>query len=153
GERLRHGWWLLAAAACGLGILTKGPVALLLVAPPLWAYGALHGKPCPIGWRAVLAFAAVLLVVALPWYLAICFRLPAFAGYFFWQHNVVRFLVPFDHLRPIWFYGPVLLVGLLPASLLVIPFVRFLFSANPRVVEQRCPGFGFMLLSGGWCIL
>jgi hypothetical protein len=66
---------------------------------------------------------------------------------------VVRFLVPFDHLRPIWFYGPVLLVGLLPATLLVMPFLRFLFTANPAVVQQRCPALGFLLLSGGWCIL
>jgi hypothetical protein len=151
--RLRRGWWLLAAAACGLGILTKGPVAALLVAPPLWAYWWFQGKPCPIGWRTVLAFVAGVLFVVLPWYSAICFRLPAFAGYFLWQHNVVRFLVPFDHLRPIWFYLPVLLVGLLPASLLVIPFFRFLFTAHPVVVQQRCPAFGFMLLSGGWCIL
>ena len=31
GERLRWGWWLLAAFACGLGVLAKGPVALLLL--------------------------------------------------------------------------------------------------------------------------
>src|SRR5262249_31582425 len=30
GEHLRWRWWLLAAAACGLGILTKGPVILVL---------------------------------------------------------------------------------------------------------------------------
>jgi hypothetical protein len=94
-----------------------------------------------------------LLIVALPWYIAICFRSPAFAGYFFWQHNVLRFLVPFDHLRPIWFYGPVLLVGFLPATLWMLPFVRFLFSPHPAVYKQRCPGLGYMLLCGGWCIL
>src|SRR4051794_39726337 len=33
--RFRWGWWLLCAAACALGILTKGPVALVLLAPPL----------------------------------------------------------------------------------------------------------------------
>lgn len=153
GSRLHGGWWLLAAAACGFGILTKGPVAVLLVAPPVWAYWSLQGKPCRIGWPATLAFVGVMLLVALPWYVAICFRLPAFAGYFFWQHNVVRFLVPFDHLRPIWFYGPVLLVGLLPTSVLVVPFVRFLFAADLAVVERRCPDFGFTLLAGGWCVL
>jgi len=153
GGRLHGGWWLVAAAACGFGILTKGPIAVLLVAAPLWAYRRLQESSCRIDWRAVLAFIAVMLLVALPWYMAICFRLPAFAGHFFWQHNVVRFLVPFDHLRPVWFYGPVLLVGLLPATLFVVPFVRFLFAADPVVSEQRCPGFGYLLLAGGWCVL
>jgi Dolichyl-phosphate-mannose-protein mannosyltransferase len=152
-HRLRYGWWLLAAIACGLGILAKGPVAVLLSLPPLWAYRKLQGKPCRIGWQALLAFAVTMLIVALPWYIAICLRLPAFASYFFWQHNIMRFLVPFDHLRPIWFYGPVLLVGLLPATLFVVPFVRFLFSADPAVSERRCPELGYLLLCGGWCLV
>jgi hypothetical protein len=151
--RLHYGWWLAAAAACGLGILTKGPVALLLLAPPLWAYRRWQGVSCRIGWGALVLFLATLLIVTLPWYAAICFRLPTFAGHFFWEHNVLRFLAPFDHLRPIWFYGPVLLVGLLPASLWLIPFVRFLFSPQPAVFEQRCPELGYLLLCGGWCIL
>jgi hypothetical protein len=153
GHRLRYGWWLLAAAACGLGILTKGPVAVALSVPPLWAYRRLQGKSCRIDWRAILVFAVTLLIVALPWYIAICVRLPAFAGYFFWQHNVMRFLVPFDHLRPIWFYGPVLLVGLLPATLFTVQFVRFLFATDPAVCQRRCPEFGYMMLGGGWCLV
>src|SRR5262245_34315167 len=30
-ERWHRGWWLLACVACALGVLTKGPVAVLLV--------------------------------------------------------------------------------------------------------------------------
>jgi len=153
GERLRPGWWLLAGSACGLGILAKGPVVLLLLAPPLWAYRRLEGRSCRIGRRALLVFLAAVLAVALPWYIAICVRLPAFGPYFFWVQNVVRFLAPFDHLRPIWFYGPVLLFGLLPATLFTVPLVRFLFSADPAVSARRCPELGFVLLAGGWCVL
>src|SRR5262249_4826562 len=35
GEHLRWPWWLLSALATGLGILTKGPIALVLLVPPL----------------------------------------------------------------------------------------------------------------------
>lgn len=153
GTRLRWGWWLVSAAACGLGVLTKGPVALLLLLPPLWAYRQLGGSHFRLRGPAWLAFFAVLLAVALPWYVAVSLRLPDFARYFLWEHNVIRFLSPFDHLRPVWFYGPILLAGLLPASLLFPGFARFLFTANPDAVRRRGPELGFVVLAGGWCVL
>src|SRR5262249_7540984 len=153
GDRLRPGWWLLAAGACGLGVLAKGPAALLPLAPPLWLHRRLVGPSCRIGGGWLLAFLLVLLAVALPWYVAICLRLPGFARHFLWQHNVVRFLAPFDHLRPIWFYAPILLIGLLPGTLLALPFGRFLVSGESDACRRRCPALGFMLLAGGWCVL
>lgn len=152
-DRLRWHWWLLAAAACGLGVLTKGPIALILVAAPIWLYRRLAAHVCRIGGRALLVFAAVVLAVPLPWFIAICWQAPAFASHFFWEHNVIRFLAPFDHLRPFWFYGPILLAGLLPATWLTIPFLRFLFTADKRTAQLRSPELGFMLLAGGWCVL
>jgi 4-amino-4-deoxy-L-arabinose transferase-like glycosyltransferase len=152
GQRLRWGWWLLSAAACGLAVLTKGPVALVLLAPPAWAYRRLTGSPWRVGRRAVVAFLAVALAVALPWYAAVCARLPAFAGYFLWHHNVVRFLQPFDHIQPVWFYVPVVLFGLLPATLLLPPFLRFLASGDEATARRRPPELGFLLLAGGWCV-
>jgi 4-amino-4-deoxy-L-arabinose transferase-like glycosyltransferase len=150
---LRWSWWLVSAAACGLGVLTKGPVALLLLLPPLVAYRWLGGRAVRPRWFAWSAFAGVLLAVALPWYVALSLRLPDFARYFLWEHNVVRFLAPFDHLRPIWFYGPILLVGLLPGSLLLPGFIRFLFTGEPQTAQRRGPELGFILLAGGWCVL
>jgi 4-amino-4-deoxy-L-arabinose transferase-like glycosyltransferase len=153
-ERLRWRWWLVSAAACGLGVLTKGPVAVILLVPPLW----LHQKLCAgtsfrIPVSACAVFAATVLAVALPWYAAVCVHLPEFAHHFLWEHNVVRFLTPFDHQRPVWFYAPLLLAGLLPATLLLIPFVRFLWSADGEVARCRTPELGFALLAGGWCVL
>jgi hypothetical protein len=148
---LRRRWWVLAAAACGLGVLTKGPVIVLLVLPPLWLYRRLTPDAAPLSWRALAAFAAVVAAVPLPWYVAVCARSPDFAAHFFWEHNVMRFLAPFDHLEPIWFYGPVLLWGLLPVTLLAWPLLRFLGGA--AAAPHRCPALGFVLLAGGWCVL
>jgi 4-amino-4-deoxy-L-arabinose transferase-like glycosyltransferase len=153
GPRLRWGWWLLGAAACGLGVLTKGPVALLLLAPPVWAYRRLSGSPWHLGVRALAAFVAVVLALVLPWFVAACLRLPNFATYFLWHHNVVRFLHPFDHIQPLWFYAPVLLFGLLPATLLLVPFARFLVSGDEAAARGRPPELGLLLLAGGWCVL
>jgi 4-amino-4-deoxy-L-arabinose transferase-like glycosyltransferase len=151
GPRLRLGWWLVTALACGLGVLTKGPVGLVLLLPPLWLYRRLGGCTARIGRRGWLIFFAIIVAIAVPWYIAVCMRLPDFARNFFLVHNVQRFVQPFDHDRPVWFYLPVLLAGLLPASLLVLPLTRFL--ASESAAARRCPALGYLLLAAGWCIL
>lgn len=153
GPVLRSGWWLLAAVACAFGILTKGPVALVLFVPPLAAYRWLARPPARVGAGAWSCFAAVVSALTLPWYIGICMRTPGFARHFLWEHNVVRFFAPFDHLQPFWFYLPVLAAGLLPASLWAVGFLRFLFSTDPAAAARRSPALGWTLLSGGWCVL
>src|SRR5260370_36466008 len=61
GKRLQWGWWLLSAVACGFGILTKGPVVLVLLVPPLALHRFLVGKRVRIAIKAYVAFLAVLL--------------------------------------------------------------------------------------------
>jgi 4-amino-4-deoxy-L-arabinose transferase-like glycosyltransferase len=153
GGHLKWGWWLLAATACGLGVLTKGPVALVLLLPPLWLYARLTGGCCRLGWFPVAVYACLALALSCPWYTAITLRLPEFPRYFFWEQNVVRFSTGFNHLRPVWFYLPIVLGGLLPGSLLVFGLMHWLFSSQDQAREQRCPEVGFMLLAGGWCVL
>ena len=153
GERLRRGWWLTAALSCGLAVLTKGPIGMVLLVPPLLLHRWLTGAVGSLRRRDWLLFAAVVLAINLPWYAAVSYRLPAFASYFLWKHNVLRFLTPFDHQEPLWYYGPILFLGLLPASLLALGLLRFLFSGDPRQAGRRCPEWGFTLLAGGWCVL
>lgn len=149
---LAIGWWCVAALACGLGVLTKGPVALVLVLMPLWIQRRLVSS-APISWRAWCTLFGIIFVVNLPWYAAVCWQRPEFAQYFLWQHNVERFVEPFDHIRPVWFYVPIVLFGLLPTSLLAWPLTRFLISTNPAETNSRCPALGYFLLTGLWCVL
>jgi 4-amino-4-deoxy-L-arabinose transferase-like glycosyltransferase len=153
GDRLGRGWWLLASAALGLGVLTKGPVALVLVLPPLVLHRGLSGRGCALGWWAWLGLVGGAVAVALPWYIALCVRVPEFARTFFWEHHVVRFFSGMAHVRGVWFYGPVLFLGLLPGSLLVWPFLRFLFGGEEETARRRTPELGFLLLAAGWCVL
>src|SRR5205823_1731212 len=48
--KLRRRWWLLSALCCGLGLLTKGPVALVLVAVPVLAFQQLDRRTARLGW-------------------------------------------------------------------------------------------------------
>jgi hypothetical protein len=134
-------------------VLTKGPVAVVLLVAPLVLHRWLADGTCRLGGRAWLVFAAVVGAVSLPWYVAVCFRLPEFGSYFLWKHNVLRFVAPFDHLEPVWYYAPIVLLGLLPASLLGVSLVRWLFSGEPDKVARRSPELGYLLLAGGGCVL
>ncbi len=153
GERLVLGWWLLSAFACGLGILTKGPIALILLVPPIVAYRWLTGQRVRIGWTNVAIYLGVALAVNLPWYIAIYRHEPIFLRYFFWEHNVLRFVQPFDHLQPIWYYLPILLGGLLPGTILLYAFLRHLVSGDEAAAQTRSPALGFCLLAGMWCVV
>jgi 4-amino-4-deoxy-L-arabinose transferase-like glycosyltransferase len=153
GDRLRYFWWCLSAAACGLGVLTKGPVALILCAMPLAAHQWLAGGSRLISRRSWIVYAAVTISIAWPWYILVCLRRPEFAGYFLWRHNIVRFLTPFDHQQPIWFYVPILLLGLLPASIVLPGLVRFLLSTARSKCDRRPAELGLLLITGLWPVL
>jgi dolichol-phosphate mannosyltransferase len=150
--RLRRRWWVLSAVACGLGLLTKGPVALVLVTGPVLAFAVLDRRTARLGWRDGLTYLATSAAVALPWYAAIAYREPQFVTSFFWTHNVVRFLQPFDHEEPFWFYLPELALSLLPWVLLVPGLVRFLTRRDATTAERRTPALGFFLLAAAWTV-
>ncbi len=151
GEALHRGWWLASALACGLGVLCKGPVAVLLLMPPVILYPLLSGRGTMPGWRAWAVHLGITGLIAVPWFVALALREPRFVGYFFWEHNVQRFLAPGVHVRGVWFYLPVLFAVLLPGSLLLWPAGNFFLGAEQA--EKRSPELGFAVLAGGWCVL
>jgi hypothetical protein len=100
-----------------------------------------------------LIFIGLSLALALPWYIALCMSNPEFARYFLWEHNVLRFLQPFDHLEPVWYYLPILAGVLLPATILLVPLARYLGTGNPTIASTRSSALGFALLAASWCVL
>ena len=112
-------WWLLAGVFAGLGMLTKGPVALALpglivLLTTLWQgrFKSTFGTVWP--WLgAVLAVA-----MAAPWYWA-CYQANGWAFVdALLLHNVTRFEgVVSGHDQPWFFYAVVLFAGSFPWSL------------------------------------
>jgi dolichol-phosphate mannosyltransferase len=142
GGHLRRRWWLAAAAACGLGLLTTGPVALALVGVPLGAYRFLDPRCGKYRLADVALLLAVAGGVAAPWYVAVAVREAGFAGYYLWTHNVKRVLTPFD-----------LAAGLLPWMVLVPGMARFLVRRSRRSALRRPAGLGLPILTCMWCLL
>jgi 4-amino-4-deoxy-L-arabinose transferase-like glycosyltransferase len=152
-ERLRWRWWLASAAAAALGVLCKGPVALVLVAVPVALFQLLDRRCCRPSLSAYLAYAAVVAGLAGPWFLAAALHQPDAAAHFFWQHNLQRYVDPLDHAKPFWYYLPDLLLGTLPWSLLLFPAARWITRRSRRTALRRSPALGFALLVFLWCLL
>ncbi len=146
------GWWMLASVAVALGVLTKGPVALVLCVPPLVAFGWLSGETLTYRLRQWLVLAGVVLVMATPWFVAVSVANPEFLSYFFVKHNLARFAGGFNHLQPFWFYIPIVLAGMFPASMLLPSLAVFLLGRAPSYRTHRSKDLGFLLLSTLWVI-
>jgi 4-amino-4-deoxy-L-arabinose transferase-like glycosyltransferase len=166
GAKFDRRAWLLAGLATAAGVLMKGPVAIVLVVGPLvalrwfderrglspsnrilrcaatWSAGtspaARQSRSSP-GMFDWLGFAAVVLAVSGPWFAWMAWTEPTFVDYFFLKHHVERFVTPFDHVKPFWFYVPQILLGIFPWSLLLVARIRRLWSAP----ESR-----FLLVAG-----
>jgi dolichol-phosphate mannosyltransferase len=145
-------WWLLSALACGLGFLTKGPVTLVLVAVPLLGVMMLDPRLNRPNWRIGLLYLAVSIGVAAPWYLSVIAQDAQFAEYFFWDQNVRRYLTPFDHQEPSWFYLPGLVLGLLSWSLLLPALGYWLCRRSAPVARRRPAALGLFLLCFAWSL-
>ena len=143
-------WWAMAfGAALGGATLAKGPAAIALTGGALACWVLLTRE-----WRAslrllhpagILAFA----LVALPWYVACAVRNPTFLRVFIFEHNFERYLTPmFHHPQPVWFFGAVLAVGLLPWTALLIPLVISACRTRIWRNSRKSPA----LLFGCWAI-
>ncbi len=113
--RAQRNWMLVAWAAAGLAILSKGLLALVLPGITLIAYSLTTRDFAP--WRRlqVLPGLALLLTITAPWFVAVSLANPEFPHFFFVHEHFERFLSP-GHRRtqPWWYFAPVLLAGALP---------------------------------------
>lgn len=148
----RWTWWALSGMACALGVLTKGPIALVLCAPPLIASGWLchdQSRTRILHWAA---FVLPVILTCVPWYLAVWKFNPEFGDYFFWEHNFKRFVEGSNHPQPFWFYIPIVLGVMFPVSLLIPSLGFFLFSRAERQRGSRSKDLGFLFCASAWIL-
>jgi 4-amino-4-deoxy-L-arabinose transferase-like glycosyltransferase len=115
--------WLQVGAAMGLGILAKGPVALLvpLLTAALAPFWGKSGGGRRLGWRwwaGILGSVAVAAAIGLAWALpAARAGGPAYANAILFSQTEERLVHSFAHDRPWWWYLALLPVLLFPYSL------------------------------------
>jgi dolichol-phosphate mannosyltransferase len=151
--RLLRGWWLLSASCCALAFLTKGPTACLLVLPPLLAGVCLDRRLSKPAWKAWAGYLGVVLLISLPWFIAMTWRVEGFLHYFVVDQHLARFWKGQYHAKPWWYFLPILFVKGMPWSLLLFPFCRFLGSRKSSTAATRPQAWGYFLLAGLWCLV
>ncbi len=134
--------WLVAGwALCGLGVLAKGLIGIVLpafvIGPWLLAQGRWRQMLALLHPLGLVAFAAVVL----PWTGAMQARYPGFFDYFIVEQHFRRFTgSEFNNPMPFWFYVVVL-------PLLMLPWSAWLARLVPSLGREalRSPRVGLYL--------
>jgi 4-amino-4-deoxy-L-arabinose transferase-like glycosyltransferase len=140
---------ILAWAAMGAGVLTKGPIAvaipLLVLIPHTLATGTRLRRLVP--WRAVGGFA----LVVLPWFLAVSIRIPEFPYYVLVRETLLRVATgSFHRTAPFWYYLPIVPVAAFPW---IVPALRGALGWQAVWGTRSAPEAREPLLFASWVIV
>jgi len=142
----RRRWMLAAWAGMALAVLSKGLIGIVLPAGALALYIAWVRAPGLLRRMHWLPGLALLLAIAAPWFVAVSAANPEFARFFFIHEHFERFLTTqHAHVGPVWYFVPVLLVGMLPWAL---SLPAALWQAAPRAAGEGFQPARFLL---AWC--
>jgi 4-amino-4-deoxy-L-arabinose transferase-like glycosyltransferase len=119
----RRFWFVPFGIACGLGMLAKGPIAVVLPCLTIAVFLVWQRQLLALWDRRILLGAGAFMLVALPWYAIVTIETRgAFAKGFFLTNNVNRFVAPMeDHGGGLWYHPVVLLAGFAPWSAFLLP--------------------------------
>jgi 4-amino-4-deoxy-L-arabinose transferase-like glycosyltransferase len=146
----KRGWLYATHAAIGLGVLAKGPIAILVPLASTLIFCVLRRDirtwaRAVFDWRAL----ALLIAIAAPWYVAILMKEgQAFIDGFILKHNVGRFSGPVSgHAGSLLYYLPVLILLTLPFTALVVPIaLRIRHAWRDDLQAYLLIWFGFVFV-------
>ncbi|OHX14105.1 dolichyl-phosphate-mannose--protein mannosyltransferase [Chromobacterium sphagni] len=154
-------WRYAFFAGLGLGMLAKGPLAVVLVGMPIFFWVLIRNQWKAL-WRELPWISGTLLVaaVALPWYVWAEIRTPGFLNYFIMGEHVSRFLdsgwkgdkYGFAHATPRGMIWPYAFGALFPWSLAMLVWL----ARNVRRLPALCRGGsddGWLLYLALWTLM
>jgi len=135
---------MLFGAFLGAATLAKGPAAIALAGGSVALWALVTRRWRNAFWLAHPWALAAFSIVALPWYVLCAMRNPEFLRVFLLEHNFVRYLTPeFQHEQPFWFFGPILLAGALPWTILLVGVGRDAIKTWRQKKWGKSAGFFF----------
>lgn len=138
-------WWpALAWGAIGLGVLTKGPIAIALPLMVVLPFAVWRGAA-----RAIFEPVAVLLCVALvlPWVFAVSREMPGFLRYALVTETARRLATPeLGRTGPFWYFLAILPAAALPWIATAVAGLRGRTRASDGVPDPRLVYLGLWIL-------
>jgi len=133
--------WSCAGAAVGAGFLAKGPVGLICPALVVLATVIATRRLSALHLRGLPWAVATFLLVAGPWYMILWYRgETTFLTELLYRQNFVRFVNPWDHQRPWWYFLKYFWIDMAPWSFF-LPLAWALRPADAR--ERRLVGLAW----------
>jgi 4-amino-4-deoxy-L-arabinose transferase-like glycosyltransferase len=116
----RRNWMLLAWAALGLAVLSKGLMGLVLPGAALFIYAVAQRDFSVFKRMHWLPGLAVFLLITAPWFYLVMKANPEFFQRFFIYEHYTRFTTKdLGRYQPWYYFVPILLAGMLPWTLLM----------------------------------
>lgn len=134
---LHKKYWLMYVCMA-LATLTKGPIGIVFPGTIIFLYLLFMGQLYKIFEMHVIRGTLLYLLIAGPWYYAMyTVHGMEFINTFLGFHNITRFTTPEHASRvTIWYYFPVLLVGLFP-WISMLPQAVFNALSDSRIDDMR----------------
>lgn len=132
-----------------LAVLTKGLIGAVLPGASILLWCCLRQD-----WRSLkLAFKhwgiEIFFLIAVPWHIAVSLKNPEFFQFYFIHEHFERFLTTtHSRYQPVWFFIPILLLGLFPWTGLFLRTLSSTFRSLRRSLDREREAF-FLLLSAG----
>jgi len=124
-------------ASLALAVLTKGPVALVLLGGIVGAFVLLRRDFAVLRWLLAPMGIVLFLAIAAPWHIAVTQANPEFAQFYVVEQHLNRYLNPHEHHEPIWFFVPVVFGGAAPWTVLCLTAPSLLWSRFTALLRGR----------------
>ncbi len=141
-------WGCYACAA--LATLTKGLIGLVLPGLVIGTWLVVMGDWRQLKKLYLLSGAVLFLVIAAPWHVVVAWVNPEFSYFYFVHEHFLRYLTRVHHrYEPVWFFVPVVLLGLYPWTVFLVQSVKASLPAA-WIQRHQCSRELFLLL---WAVL
>ncbi len=111
----RRLYFLAAAAAAALAVLTKGLIGIVFPVMIVGLWLTLLGELRTLRHYYLGSSLLLFLLIAAPWHVLVQWRNPEFFYFYFIEQHFLRYTTKeIGHYQPVWFFIPTLILGFFP---------------------------------------